>query len=61
MLKQTISDYNPITNEFGGVSYSYSESGRPYLTTNGPDPTETGYSSVWVNLDDISSSSHPDM
>ncbi|XP_063687964.1 uncharacterized protein LOC134821203 isoform X1 [Bolinopsis microptera] len=57
------SDYNTdvkSTPDYSGISYSYSEPAKPSVTTAAVDPTDAGYSN-WVNLDDISTSKHPDM
>ncbi|KAL5250114.1 hypothetical protein ACHWQZ_G015993 [Mnemiopsis leidyi] len=57
------SDFNTdvkSTPDYSWVSYSYSEAAKPSVTTADVDPTDAGYSN-WVNLDDISTSKHPDM
>jgi len=57
------SDYNTdvkSTPDYSGISHSYSEPAKPSVTTAAVDPTDAGYSN-WVNLDDISTSKHPDM
>jgi len=55
------SDYTEMsTPDFSGISLSYSEPARPSITTESGAYTDQGYSQ-WVNLDDISSSKHPDM
>jgi len=57
------SDFNTdvkSTPDYSGVSHSYSEPAHHSATTGAADPTDAGYSN-WVNLDDISTSKHPDM